>query len=145
MKATLCLPTKADAWFPGVGKTQLCGTEGGSAASPPRLPQSRQPGGCEGWGSAGCSRWAGAGGSSPRGGILLPHPGVPGLSPHRRVDGAEGGGQGGLPVLRFVLQGTLPWTHCPSCLLSPGWQTLISSPRLPLSSLQGSSWFFSHH
>lgn len=79
MKATLCLPTKADAWFPGAGKTQPQGTERGSGASPARRLEGRQGlcGGVSRVQPLGWSRRALPRVRNPS----LPHPGVPGLSP----------------------------------------------------------------
>lgn len=107
MKATLCLPTKADARFPGVGKTQPQGTEGAPGpahAAAPGVAGARRvgvsSGQAEGWSrrslptvrDPSCRPW-----------------GAPGLSPLAEGwIGLKVGVQGGLPALGFALQGALP-------------------------------------
>lgn len=123
MKATLCLPTKADAWFPGVGRTQPHGTERGLWGQP-ILPAPRPASLVGARGSMDGGQPGAAAGleqeHSPQDeGSFFPAPGYLGCSwpvPLRRgVDGAEGARGCNRDSLPGVLllealphQGTLP-------------------------------------
>lgn len=123
MKATLCLPTKANAWFPGVGRTQPHGTERGLWGQP-TLPAPRPASPVGARGSMGRGQPGAAAGleqeDSPQGeGSFFPAPGYVGCPwPVPPVEGWMGlkvqGGAIGTPCLGFLLlaalphQGTLP-------------------------------------
>lgn len=95
----------------------------------------------------------------PGRGLLLPDPKMAG-GPPRLSPAGEGwmglwvGVQGGLFPLGFTLQGALPHQGMPpDCPLDRSRQAgrppsatgaAATHPRLPLSSLQGSGWFFPH-
>lgn len=141
MKATLCLPTKAGAWFPGVGKTQPQGTERGLRGQPtPRAPSTPQ--GCstpQGALGVGASRAQAAGvgqENPPQGeGSFFQAPGCLGsprpVPPCRGVDGLKVGLPGD----------SLPWgLRCRQPFPTRAHRLSCPQAGRPSSAAPGSPW-----